>query len=45
MSVEYPFLTKTNFPNHIDRQVEWKDPSAEEIPFVNKYNKDNAKKH
>ena len=38
MSVEYPFLTKTNFPNQVDRQVEWKDPSAAEIPFVNQYN-------
>lgn len=38
MSVEYPFLTKTNFPNQVDRQVEWKDPSAAEIPFINQYN-------
>ena len=38
MRVEYPFLTKTNFPNQVDRQVEWKDPSTAEIPFVNQYN-------
>jgi len=38
LSVEYPFLYKTNFPNQVDKDVEWKDPSAAEIPFVNQYN-------
>lgn len=37
MSVTYPNLTKTKFPNQIDTQTEWRDPGITELPLVNQY--------
>lgn len=38
MSNTYPHFTKTNFPDQVDRQITWRDPSATELPIVNLYN-------
>ena len=38
MSVTYPNLTKTKFPNQVDVQVVWRDPAASELALVNQYN-------
>lgn len=38
MSITYDYFTHSDFPNQLDKEYPWRDPTASEVVLINQYN-------